>query len=232
MSNKPRVFVAGATGAVGRIMCQLLVTYEYEIFGLTRNVEKVESLESIGVRPVVADVYNKQRIVSLFKSIQPNIVIHQLTDLPFGLPSEKMKEGRIANAKIRDIGTKNLVLASQESEVTRFIVQSVAFMYKDGSLPHTEDAPLASDALRNFEDQVLERNFEGIVLRYGRFYGPRTGFDIPKGSSVVHVDAAAQAAILAIFKGKKGIYNIVEDENEVLSRKAKQELGWDPNFRS
>ncbi len=232
MSNPLRIFVAGATGVVGRVLCRLLIAHEYEVFGLTRRAEKVGFLESINVHPVVADVYDQKKIVSLFRSIQPTVVIHQLTDLPFGLPPEKMEAGRIANAKIRDVGTRNLILACQESDVTRFIAQSIAFMYQAGPLPHTEADALASDALRDFENQVLAGNFEGIVLRYGRFYGPGTGFDILQGSGVVHVDAAAQAAVLAVSKGKKGVYNVVEDENEVSSRKAKRELGWDPHFRS
>ena len=213
---------------MGRIVCSMLGAGNHHVFGMTRRPEMAGFLKTLQVTPVIADVYDLPKLRSCFKSIRPELVIHQLTDLPFGLPSEKMEAARIANARIRDAGTRNLILAGMECGVERFIAQSIAFVYRDGALPHTESDPLASDALRDFENQVLDGDFEGIVLRYGKFYGPNTGFDAPSGPCHVHVGDAARAAVLSVSRGKQGVYNIVEDKGVVSSAKAKLELGWVP----
>lgn len=231
MTNHLSIFVAGATGAVGRVMCRLLVDAGYEVTGITRAPEKAPFLESLGVKPAVVNVYDTERLNAAVRAAQPNVVIHQLTDLPYGVPKEKMAEARFNNAKIRDVGTRNLIQACQGLGVTRFIAQSIAFSYQDGRLPHVESDPLASESLAAFENQVLTGNFEGIILRYGRFYGPHTGAETLEGPNRVHVDAAAQAALLAVTHGQPGVYNIAEDEEDVTSQKAIRELGWNPAFR-
>ncbi|MFA6542122.1 MAG: dTDP-glucose 4,6-dehydratase, partial [Bacteroidota bacterium] len=139
-------------------------------------------------------------------------------------------EGRIRNAKIRELGTKNLIAAAVKAGVRRVIAQSIAFMYESSPKPFIESLPLASEGLRMFENQILQSGMEGIVLRYGRFYGPRTGFSVSPGVCAVHVDAAAYAALLAILGGA-GIYNIAEEDGEVSIAKAVKELKWDPSFR-
>lgn len=90
---------------------------------------------------------------------------------------------------------------------------------------------MSSQSLVNFEAQVLHEKFVGIVLRYGRFYGPNTGVPNPIGSCKVHVDAAAYAALLVIENGAAGIYNIAEDDGNVSIRKVINELHWDPAYR-
>lgn len=231
MSMHQKIFVAGATGAVGIVLCQLLSRQGYEVFGMTRKEEKSKELLSLNVTPVIADVYDEGKLETIVLDIRPDIVIHQLTDLPFGVPEAKMAEGRIRNAKIRDIGTKNLIAAAVKAGVRRVIAQSIAFMYEDGPKPFDESSPLASEGLRLFENQILHGDIEGIVLRYGRFYGPRTGFSAPSGPGSVHVDAAAYAALLSITNGD-GIYNIAEDDGEVSIVRAVRELKWDPSFRT
>lgn len=232
MINPVRIFLAGATGAVGRSMCRMLDGLGYEVFGMTRSPEKAAFLEALHVTPVIADVYDAERVASLLAAIRPQIVVHQLTDLPYGLPPDKMAEGRQNNTRIRDVGTRHLVQAGRAAGVVRFIVQSIAFAYAPGPLPHTEADPLASEALRAFEQQVLDGPFEGIVLRYGQFYGPGTGAERVPDSCIVHVDAAAHAAVLALSRGRRGVYNIAEDSGVVSSDKAIRELGWDAAFRN
>jgi hypothetical protein len=121
------------------------------------------------------------------------------------------------------------------------IAQSIAFSYTPGPQPHDEGAPLhvgaagrAGETARgvaSLEQQVLHGPFEGLVLRYGKFYGPGTGFDEPPRGGPVHVDAAADAARRAVTRGGPGVYNIAEDDGAVTSRKAAVELGWSPAFR-
>lgn len=226
-----RVLVAGATGAIGRRLCRLLVEDGRQVAGTTRFSEKVEVLRSIGVEAFVADVYDEQKLLNVVTEIQPAVVVHQLTDLPYGLDPEKMAEGRIRNARIRDVGTRNLIAASVANGVKRMVVQSIAFAYESGSKPYLEEAPLGVASVAEFEWQVLRAPFVGIVLRYGKLYGPGTGFDKPPGECPVHVDAAADAARRAVTRGKSGVYNIAENDGVVSSRKAVTELGWNDAFR-
>ena len=122
LKNKEiKVFVAGATGAVGSVLCRLLVGNYYKVFGMTRKQEKAEKLLQMKVNQVILNVYDKEALEAEIVKIQPNVIIHQLTDLPFGLPKEKMDDGLINNAKIRDIGTRNLISAARKTNVERFI---------------------------------------------------------------------------------------------------------------
>lgn len=153
------LFLAGATGAIGRRLAPLLVAAGWRV------------------------------------------VVHQLTDLPPKLDPSRMAEATGRNARIRDEGTRNLVAAALAAGVRRMIAQSIAFAYADGPLPHNEDDPLDLGAqgsrgvsvggVVSLERQVLEASMEGIVLRYGRLYGPGTGADASAGPGALHVDAAA-----------------------------------------
>lgn len=231
MQNGEKIFVAGSTGAVGRVLCQLLVQAGYRVFGMTRRGEKSELLQSLNVEPVIVDVYDQENLSRMIRKIKPNVVFHQLTDLPFGLPTEKMTQGRINNEKIRDVGTRNLVASANEAGAKRIIAQSICFMYEPGNKPFLESSPLSSAALREFENQILDAAMEGIILRYGLFYGPYTGFEKPVRKGSVHVDAAAFAGLLAVKHGRRGIYNIAENDGEVSITKAVSELKWNPEFR-
>ena len=120
------------------------------------------------------------------------------------------------------------------------VAQSIAFAYAPGPMPYREDSPLnlsdpdfglTARAVASLEAQVLGAPFEGIILRYGKLYGPGTGFDKPPAGGPLHVDAAADAARRAINRGKAGAYNVAEEDGTVCSDKAMEGLGWDPDFR-
>jgi len=148
----------------------------------------------------------------------------------------------VRNARLRIAGTANLVAAAQAAGARRLIAQSIAFIYADGPEPHAESDPLAaaegddlnaltSRGVRALEDATLKTpGIDGIVLRYGRLYGPGT-WNTPNARAPLHVDAAAQAALLAVSRGAPGIYNIAEDDGAVTIDKARRELGFDPGFR-
>jgi len=231
-ASNNKVFVAGASGVIGRRLCRLLIEGGWRVMGTTRSAEKAAGLRASGVEPVVVDVFDEKALHNAVTNARPDIVVHQLTDLPPGLDPAKMAEGRIRNARIRDIGTRNLIAAATACGVQRMVVQSIAFAYEPGPMPSLEEAPLSSVALASFEQQVIDAPLAGFVLRYGKLYGPGTGFDIPPSDGpVVHVDAAANAARLALTRGEAGIYNVAEDDGTVSSRKAVRELGWNPDFR-
>jgi nucleoside-diphosphate-sugar epimerase len=242
MLNKQnrRIFVAGASGAIGRRLCRLLVDDGWSVVGTTRSPEKAPMLREIGVEPVIVDVFDEASLLDLVRRAGPAIVIHQLTDLPPALDPTKMAAAKIRNARIREVGTRNLVAAAVAAGAKRMIAQSIAFAYAPGPMPYHEEAPLALDdpdfgttagAVASLERQVLAAPFEGIVLRYGKLYGPGTGFDRPPSGGPVHVDAAADAARRAVTRGAPGIYNIAEEDRTVSSQKAIAVLGWDPGFR-
>jgi nucleoside-diphosphate-sugar epimerase len=230
---KQRILLAGASGAVGRRLCRLLVADGWHVTGTTRSEEKAAALRALDVAPIVVDVFDAERLHKVVVEAQPSIIIHQLTDLPPGLDPAQMEAARIRNTRLREIGTRNLLAAAVAAHATRVIAQSIAFAYAPGPQPYDEDAPLNADAhgVASLEQQVLHAPLEGIVLRYGKFYGPATGFDTPPRGGPLHVDAAADAARLAITRGLPGIYNIAEDDGTVSISKAVVELGWEPNFR-
>jgi len=235
-----RIFVAGASGAVGRRLCRLLVADGWQATGTTRSKDKAAELAALGIEPVVVDVYDTEALRACVRKAQPRCVIHQLTDLPPALDPAKMAEARVRNARIREIGTRNLVAAAAAAGVRRLVAQSICFVYAPGPMPYQEESPLNLDdpalgstarAAASLEEQVLAAPMEGIVLRYGRLYGPGTGFDKPATRGALHVDAAADAARRAITRGRRGIYNIAEDDGLVDNSKAITELDWKPDFR-
>lgn len=231
-TNK-RIFVAGATGAVGRPLCQLLVADGWQVFGTTRSADKTALLRELGVEPIVVNVLDEAQLRAAVIAAQPTVVIHQLTDLPPALDPTQMADALVRNTHLRKVGTRNLVAAAVAANATRLIAQSIAFVYVEGPLPYAETAPIDPTAhgVLSLEEQVLAAPLTGIVLRYGKFYGPGTGFDMPASGGPVHVDAAADAARRAITRGAAGIYNVAEDDGTVNSQKAQRELGWNPAFR-
>lgn len=242
MSHEPKgtALVAGASGAIGRRLCRLLVDDGWLVVGTTRSADRAAMLRDIGVEPAVVDVFDEARLLDVARQARPAVVIHQLTDLPPALDPAQMPAARVRNARIREVGTRNLVAAAAAVGATRMVAQSIAFAYAPGPMPYREDAPLNLDdpgfaatgrAVASLERQVLAAPFEGVVLRYGRLYGPGTGFDRPHGSGPLHVDAAADAARRAIDRGPTGIYNVAEDDGTVSSDKAVDAFGWDAGFR-
>jgi nucleoside-diphosphate-sugar epimerase len=228
-----RIFLAGASGAVGRRLSILLIQDGWSVVGTTRSASKSDALRAAGVEPVVVDVFDADALKTAVANAQPDIVIHQLTDLPFGLEPSKMAAARERNTHLRDTGTRNLVAAAVNAGAKRLIAQSIAFAYAPGPTPYLESSPLSPTARGplSLEEQVLGAPLEGIVLRYGHFYGPGTGIDKPPPEGPVHVDAAADAARRALRRGSRGVYNIAEEDGTVSSAKARNELGWREDFR-
>lgn len=230
---KRRIFIAGATGAVGTPLSKLLVADGWQVTGTTRKPERADALRAIGVEPVIVDVFDAEKLLAAVLAAQPDVVVHQLTDLPPGLDPARMEAGRVRNARIREEGTRNLVAAAVAAGAKRLIAQSIAFAYAPGPTPYREDAPLdpSARAVASLEQQVLSTPMVGIVLRYGRFYGPGTGFETPAAGGAVHVEAAADAARRAVTRGTQGVYNIAEPGEALSSAKANDELGWKADFR-
>jgi nucleoside-diphosphate-sugar epimerase len=237
-----RIFLAGAAGAIGRRLVPLLLGAGHHVVGTTRSTSKAAALQAAGIEPVVLDIFDTARLTRAVSAARPEIVIHQLTDLPPGLDPRQMAEGTKRNARMRSEGTQSLVSAVLASGVHRLIAQSIAWMYAPGPQPHAEEDPLDTDAQGTRAITVagvvtLERltisspPIEGIVLRYGHLYGPNTGSDIAGEAPSLNVDAAASAAVLAIEKVRKGIFNLAEPNPYLSIEKARRELGFDPSFR-
>jgi nucleoside-diphosphate-sugar epimerase len=238
-----RVFVAGATGAIGRPLLEQLVAAGHEVTGTTRSEAKAEIVRAAGARPVVCDALDAAALRGAVAEADPEVVVHQLTALPDRFQPRNRSIYDATN-RLRGEGTRNLLEAARESGARRFVCQSIAFAYAPGPKPDVkdEDAPLALDAPPPFGEgvrvtQAMERSvveadwLEGLVLRYGWFYGPGTYYGedgsitrdvrkrrfpvIGKGtglSSFIHVDDAATATVTAVGGGPPGIYNIVDDE--------------------
>jgi nucleoside-diphosphate-sugar epimerase len=237
-----RIFLAGATGAIGRRLVPLLLKAGHMVTGTTRSTTRGDALRLAGVEPVIVDVFDAPALSRAVAAARPEIVVHQLTDLPPGLDPSQMDQGTRRNARMRSEGTRNLVMAALESVVSRLVAQSIAWMYAPGPEPHSEDDPLDLDAQGTRAITVegvatLERltlsspPIDGVVLRYGHLHGPGTGTAARCDVPCLHVDAAAVATVQAIEKGHRGIYNIAEANAYLSIEKARRELGYDPCFR-
>ena len=236
-----KIFLAGAGGAIGRRLTPLLRRAGHDVVGTTRSAEKTVALRALGAEPVVVDVFDAVALARAVQAAPPQVVMHQLTDLAYAPNTPGFEEGLERNARLRIAGTRNLVATAKAAGVRRLIAQSIAFVYAPGEGARVESDPLdlAATGIRKrmvngvvaLEDATLEMP-EGIVLRYGLLYGPGTWFENEKrGKPALHVDAAAQAALLAVTKGAPGTYNIAEDDGAISSEKAKREFGFDAAFR-
>jgi nucleoside-diphosphate-sugar epimerase len=223
-----KVFLAGATGVIGRRLIPLLVASGHEVVGTTRTAEKCEMLQRLGASPVIVDALDRDNLAAVLREARPDLVIHQLTDLS--------ARDLAANARLRIEGTRNLVDAARAVGVRRFIAQSISWTYIPGDGPADESVPLDSEApmprratVEGVEalEQAVGEMEEGVVLRYGLLYGPGTWY-APDGSvadqvrrgqvsaddgitSFIHVDDAARAALLAL-DWPRGVVNVVDDE--------------------
>src|SRR6516164_9306590 len=141
-----KIFLAGATGAIGRRLVPLLVKAGHSVIGTTRSTTKADVLRAAGAEPVVVDVFDAPALSAAVLKAQADIVVHQLTDLPLGLNPSQMTEGTVRNARMRSQGTQNLVAAALGAGVHRLVAQSIAWMYAPGNEPHSEDNPLDTAA--------------------------------------------------------------------------------------
>jgi nucleoside-diphosphate-sugar epimerase len=238
-----RVFVAGASGAIGRPLVPRLVAAGHEVTGTTRFEERVETIRAAGARAVVCDALDAEALRAAVREARPEVVVHELTALPHRF-NPRDKQMYAPTNRVRREGTRNLIAAAQMAGARRIVCQSIAFAYAPGERPEVkeEDAPLALEAPLPFGDTVraldeMERavagaaELEGLVLRYGWFYGPGTYLAedgsvardvrrrrlpvIGKGIglySFVHVEDAASATVAAVERGAPGAYNVVDDE--------------------
>ena len=186
-----KIFVAGATGVIGRRLVPLLVEDGHDVVGMSRSEERARNLEDYGARGVVADVFDSERLRKLVADEKPEIVIHELTDIPHELEPGHTIEQFAANRRIRIEGTRNLIEAARAAGARRVVAQSFAHVYAPrGSWVKAEwealdlgpDVPdsrrLNVLALRELERSVLQTpGIEGVALRYGTFYGPGSAFD-------------------------------------------------------
>jgi nucleoside-diphosphate-sugar epimerase len=236
-----RIFVAGASGVIGRRLVRLLRDAGHEVAGTTRTPAKTIMLRALGVAPIEVDVFDADALARAVAVARPDVVIHQLTDLASAPGTPGYPVAQQANQRLRIEGTRNLVQAAKKAGVHRAVAQSIAFVYAPGEGVRTEDDPLqlAAEGVRQLtvqgivalEREVLQTSgIDGVALRYGFLYGPDTWYDKPPRPPSVHVDAAAHAALLAASKGA-GVYNIAEDDGAVSIAKAQRELGFDPAFR-
>jgi 2-alkyl-3-oxoalkanoate reductase len=237
-----RVFVAGATGAVGRPLVPKLVAAGHEVTGMTRSESKTEDVRRAGARAVVADVFDVDALGAAMEEARPAVIVHELTALPDRIDFRKADTYAATN-RVRTEGTRNLIDAARTAGARRIVCQSIAFAYRmDGEGLKTENDPLLSEAagafgsgvraLREMEAMVLGADgLDGLVLRYGFFYGPGTYYAadgtstddvrrrrmpiVGRGSGVfsfIHVDDAADATVAAVERGAPGVYNVTDDE--------------------
>lgn len=195
-----RVFLAGATGVIGSRLIPLLVESGHDVAGLTRTPAKAALVANLGARPAVGDVFDRERIIELVTAFKPDVMMHQLTDLPDDV--RHIHEFTAANARIRREGTANLLESARRNGITRFFAQSVAWELEgDGGA-----------AVAEMESGVLE--FGGTVLRYGQFYGAGTYHpDTPPQPPRVHIDNAAQRTVAALA-AEPGTLEIVDPAND------------------
>ncbi|HEX5990269.1 MAG TPA: NAD(P)-dependent oxidoreductase [Solirubrobacterales bacterium] len=236
-----RVFVAGASGVVGRPTVRQLVEAGHEVVGMTRREGRAAEIREAGAEAVVCDVFDAEALQEAVVAARPEAVLHALTALP---PKFDPKSDYLAATnKVRTEGTRNLVAAAKAAGARRIVAESVAFFYEpEGDWIKGEEAPLfrdppgrfaaACEALVSLESQVLEVGEpEGVVLRFGWFYGPGTYYDrggsvaeevrkrrypiIGRGEgrfSFVNIEDAAAAYVAALEHGSPGVYNVVDDE--------------------
>lgn len=190
-----RVFLAGASGVLGVRLVPLLIADGHVVAGMTRSPEKVEMLRGLGAEPIVCDVYDAAALREAVTAFRPDLVMHQLTDLPDD--EAHLASAGDANARMRREGTSNLLAAAGSSGALRFLAQSVAW----------ELTGAGGAAKEELERTVLAVG--GVVLRYGQFYGPGTYHANPPDPPRIQIDTAA-VRTAAHLGAPSGIVEIVE----------------------
>jgi 2-alkyl-3-oxoalkanoate reductase len=238
-----RVLIAGATGQIGELLTPALVATGDEVYGLARSERSAEKVRELGATPVMGDALDGEAVMAAVAEARPEMIVHQLTAIPrSGINPRKLGEAFGPTGRLRREGTRNLVEAAERHGVPRIVAQSIAFAYRhEGPEILDESAPLYTDApgdwgeivgaVAALEEAVLGSSaLQGVVLRYGMFYGPATPYS-PNGvygemvrkrrlpivgdgsgrQSFIHLDDATSATLSAIDRGS-GIYNVVDDE--------------------
>lgn len=193
-----RIFLAGATGLIGTRLLRLMLADGHVVAAMTRTSAKIDGLRVPGVTPVLCDVFDGESLSTAIKHFRPDLVMHQVTDLPDKL--EQLDEFLPKNNRVRSDGTRNLLAAARAAGVPGFLAQSIAWRTGPGTGP----------VLDAHEDAVIAAG--GTVLRYGLFYGPGTFFedDLPPAPRI-HVDDTARRT-MPFLTGPSGIFTITDDE--------------------
>lgn len=246
-----RVLLAGATGAIGQSLTPALVAAGHTVFGTTRTDAHAPAIRAAGATPVLMNGLDRDSVLRAVEQARPEVVIHQLTALKAGLNPKHFDRDFAATNRLRTEGTRHLLEAARAQGVTRFIAQSYTGWTnsRDGQGLADETTPLDAnpgrearqslDAFRFIETTVpAATDLEGLVLRYGGFYGPGTGIargehgemleiirkrNLPivgAGAGVwcfIHSIDAASATVAAVERGRPGLYNIVDDEPAPVS---------------
>jgi nucleoside-diphosphate-sugar epimerase len=236
-----RVFLAGATGAIGAPLLRLLVAEGHEVTCMARSPERAAAVRAAGAEAAACDALDAAAVMDAVRRARPEAVVHQLTAIPQRLDPRKIVRDFAVTDRLRTEGTRHLVAAAEAVGGARVIAQSIAFAYEPGppGTVHGENDPLTSDPPAQFKRSAqavaeLERTVlgaGGLVLRYGYFYGPGTsisrhgalGEEIAKrrlpivggGTGVwsfIHIDDAARATAAALTHGDSAAYNVVDDE--------------------
>ena len=241
-----KVFVAGATGVLGRELVPRLVARGHDVTGMTRSASKQDLVRSLGARPAVADALDPDAVAQAVASSEPDVIVHQLTALSGDFDMRHIDRFFEKTNRLRTEGTDHLLAAARAVGAQRFIAQSYAGwpLARTGGPVKDEDAPFDPEppeklrgmmgAIRHVEDAVTEADWiEGVVLRYGGFYGPGTTLSAdPSAShtaalrkrqfpvvgdgggvwSFIHIEDAAAATAIAVEHGERGVYNVVDDE--------------------
>jgi nucleoside-diphosphate-sugar epimerase len=193
-----RVFLAGASGVIGVRLVPLLVRDGHEVAGMTRSPGKAAALRELGAEPVVCDVFDAGGLAQAVTAFGPELVMHQLTDLPE--QAEQIPEFAARNNRIRTEGTRNLLAAAARAGATRFLAQSIAWT-----------PPAGGEAVAEHERLVLAAG--GVVIRYGVFYGPGTysGTDRVPPPPRIQVDEAACRTV-ELLTAPSGVVVVTEDQ--------------------
>ncbi|MBN6050536.1 NAD(P)-dependent oxidoreductase, partial [Nonomuraea sp. RK-328] len=240
-----RIFIAGASGAIGSHLVTQLVARGHEVVGTTRSADKMGALRALGAEPVVVDVLDPDSVADVVAKAEPEVIVHQLSALSGASTMREMKRMAAATNRLRTEGTDHLLAAARAVGVRRFVAQSNSlWMERTGGPVADEsgrlepnpppDAEPAVAALRHVEAAVTGITWaDGIVLRYGSFYGPGTGLSVrPDGItteqirkrkfpiigdgggvwSLVHITDAASATVAAVERGNSGIYHVADDD--------------------
>jgi len=240
-----KVLVAGATGAIGRQLVPRLVASGHEVVGMTRSEAKADEVRALGAEPAIADALDPEGVAAAVAASEPEAIVHELTGLAGSLGNlRNLDRAFAATNRLRTEGTDHLLSAARAAGVRRFLAQSYAgWPYaRSGGPVKDEEAPLDDDppasarqtiaAIRHLERAVSEADWtEGVVLRYGGFYGPGTSiapggeqleairkrrFPVVGGgagiTSFLHIEDGAEATVAALERARPGIYNIVDDE--------------------
>jgi nucleoside-diphosphate-sugar epimerase len=246
-----KVFVAGATGALGKQLVPMLVANGHDVVGMTRTEAKRGQLRSVGAQPLVVDALDADAMGRAVSEADPDVIVHQLTAIPPAINMRHFDREFALTNRLRTEGTDHLLSAGRAVGVKRFVAQSnaaVPYARTGGPIKREED-PLDDDpppairevlaAIRHLETAVTGAHWtDGIVLRYGWFYGPGTSVALdPLGSQIelirkrqfpivgrgtgiwsfVHIQDAAAATLAAVEGGPAGLYNVVDNEPAPVS---------------